>query len=156
MLNKFWRNHISVTRLRWRHGIVCVASLRGSAERDLLLCDDSIGQDRSMKRRKTIGIVRRRVHVDVYPSSLCDGRKRDPPWTCNLYSMNYKDKGYPERKPHSGCNPLRHPSIRPSPMVSVVIFSVSTNLRCKFVNELTCNFAFEGTHTPRVCFFCGR
>ena len=58
------------------------------------------------------------------PRSSCDGRKRDHPWTCYLYSMDYRDKGYHERKPHSGCNPLRHPSIRPSPMVSVVVFSL--------------------------------
>ena len=58
------------------------------------------------------------------PRSLCDGRKRDHPWTCNLYPMDYTDKGYHERKPHSGCNPLRHRSVGPYQMVCVVFFSL--------------------------------
>ena len=51
-------------------------------------------------------------------------QKRPLPWTCYLCSMDNRDESYHERKPHSGCNPLRHPSIRPSPMVSVVVFSL--------------------------------
>ena len=66
MLNKFWRNHISVKKASVETRYHMCGSLRGSAECDLLLCDGRNGQSRSMKRRKMGGIVPRRVHVNIY------------------------------------------------------------------------------------------
>ena len=75
--------------------------------------------------------------------------------------MAHRDKGYHERKPHSGGTSQRHRSLQ----WSLLWFSTPTNLNLKFVNngtlvakfldtvssaiELTCNIAFDGAHTPR-------
>ena len=81
--------------------------------------------------------------------------------------MDYRDKSYHERKPHSGGTSLRHRGAVPFPMVSDMVFSTNKSQpqvreqrdtcgqiqdKVSSAIELTCNIAFDGAHTPRECF----
>ena len=71
-----WRPHIRQIWLRWTHGTVCAATLRGSAEAHYAMA--AMDKVEGWKEENWVGSYLAASKWIKTKAALCDGRKRNP------------------------------------------------------------------------------